>query len=408
MQYIVPSINNGWEVGVKFNPVPWLDGRLAAWEQTASNEARRKLNDPSNDAENIGRTRRRGIDLQFNARPTPTTGVWLGYALQNSTILQAETSLPASQGKEIDHVPRALVTAGIDWRPDPQWRLYAAMNAQGDYFLERTQHGALRRLRLFSAGLLAGQPPRTARDAGAQPDEPLPRVRVVRRCAVAACAGRPRSFHRRHVARLTWSAAVRRAQRRWCARTAARRQLGLVFALAGLTGAVLRRNSTHGRTRRSRPRVLRAPAASTVLLRCACLPAARRVAHRTADDCSARRTRRASWPAESAGRAFAPLVATVGRDTLAVTSSPCGNFAATWIYDYTRCCSAQRTLGAADHRRTRAVHRVGLVRGGHTTATSRASTGSPTGSHAPPGTMHWMSGVYGLVVVLPVLLTGIL
>ena len=148
-----PSINNGWEVGVKFNPVPWLDGRLAAWEQTASNEARRKLNDPSNDAENIGRTRRRGIDLQFNARPTPTTGVWLGYALQNSTILQAETSLPASQGKEIDHVPRALVTAGIDWRPDPQWRLYAAMNAQGDYFLERTNStGRYGGFVLFNAG----------------------------------------------------------------------------------------------------------------------------------------------------------------------------------------------------------------------------------------------------------------
>jgi len=133
-----PSINDGWEFGMKFNPLPWLDGRVAAWEQTASNEARRKLNDPSNDAENIGRTRRRGIDLQFNARPTPTTGLWVGYAVQSSKILQAESSLPASQGKEIDHVPRGLATAGVDWRPDPQWRLFGAMNAQGDYFLERT------------------------------------------------------------------------------------------------------------------------------------------------------------------------------------------------------------------------------------------------------------------------------
>ncbi|MFX7866303.1 TonB-dependent receptor, partial [Acinetobacter baumannii] len=27
-----PSINDGWETGVKFTPVDWLDGRVAVWE----------------------------------------------------------------------------------------------------------------------------------------------------------------------------------------------------------------------------------------------------------------------------------------------------------------------------------------------------------------------------------------
>ncbi len=133
-----PSINTGWEFGVKFTPVPWLDGRVALWRQVATDEARRKLNDPSNDSENIGRTRRQGIDLQFSARPTDQATLWAAYSRQYSRIVQAETSLPASQGKEIDHVPHYLFASGADFEVTPVLRVSAWVNAQGDYYLERT------------------------------------------------------------------------------------------------------------------------------------------------------------------------------------------------------------------------------------------------------------------------------
>jgi iron complex outermembrane receptor protein len=133
-----PSINEGWEAGVKFRPLSWLDGRLSAWRQTASNEARRKLNDPANDAENIGQTRRQGIDLQLNARPTRQLGLWMSTAIQRSKILQADASSAASMGKEIDHVPHLLYNAGADYQASDALRLSAWVNGQTSYYLERT------------------------------------------------------------------------------------------------------------------------------------------------------------------------------------------------------------------------------------------------------------------------------
>ncbi len=133
-----PSINEGWEAGLRFRPLPWLDGRIAVWEQTATNEARRKLNDPANSSENIGKTQRHGIDLQLNAQATRQLGLWVTAALQRSKILRAESSAPTTEGKEIDHVPHYLVNAGADYAPDDALRLSLWAAAQGSYYTERT------------------------------------------------------------------------------------------------------------------------------------------------------------------------------------------------------------------------------------------------------------------------------
>lgn len=132
-----PSINEGWEAGIKLNPLPWLDGRLAVWQQTASNEARRKLNDPSNASENIGKTERRGIDFETRLRPNDKATVWLSYSYQESKILKPESSAPQTLGNEIDHVPHHIFAGGIDYQWSPQLRLSAWANAQSDYYLER-------------------------------------------------------------------------------------------------------------------------------------------------------------------------------------------------------------------------------------------------------------------------------
>jgi iron complex outermembrane recepter protein len=133
-----PSINEGWEAGLKFRPLAWLDGRLAAWRQTASNEARRRLNDPANDSENIGQTRRQGIDLQLNAQPTRQLGLWVAAALQRSKILQADAASLSTTGKEIDHVPHLLYNLGADYQASDALRLSAWLNGQGSYYLERS------------------------------------------------------------------------------------------------------------------------------------------------------------------------------------------------------------------------------------------------------------------------------
>lgn len=133
-----PSINEGWEAGVKLRPLPWLQSRVALWEQVASNEARRKLNDPSNASEAIGETRRNGVDVEFAAEIGTAWRLWGGYSWQDSEILKADAATPASQGKEIDHVPHHLFSAGVDYRLGESWVLGLQGHGQSDYYVERT------------------------------------------------------------------------------------------------------------------------------------------------------------------------------------------------------------------------------------------------------------------------------
>ena len=133
-----PSLNDGWETGIKFRPAAWLDGRLAYWEQKASDEVQRKLNDALGDTENVGKTLRRGYDLQLNLHASDSSDVWLSYSRQFTRILTPNPNLPASQGKEIDHVPHHLYSLGASYRPLPVLELSAWLNGQSAYYLERT------------------------------------------------------------------------------------------------------------------------------------------------------------------------------------------------------------------------------------------------------------------------------
>lgn len=132
-----PSINDGWEAGVKFRPMSGVEGRIAVWQQYASNEARRKMNDSANDAENIGETRRRGVDLQLNLQPTSSLGLWLGAAVQRALIVKADALSAATQGNEIDHTPHLLYNAGVDYQVSDVLRLSGSINGQSSYFLDR-------------------------------------------------------------------------------------------------------------------------------------------------------------------------------------------------------------------------------------------------------------------------------
>lgn len=152
-----PSINDGWEAGVKFSPSPWIDGRVAYWEQRASGEVARVLGvDGLPDAGglgNVGKTLRKGYDIQLNARPAAGTTAWIAYSHQVARITAPDPSAPATQGKEIENVPHYLVSAGVDYQASEQLKLSGWMNAQGDYYLERTNAlGRIGRYALLNLG----------------------------------------------------------------------------------------------------------------------------------------------------------------------------------------------------------------------------------------------------------------
>ena len=135
---LAPSINDGWEIGLKFRPLPWLEGRVAYWEQVASDEVRRKLNDPTGDFDNLGRTRRRGVDVQVNAVPTEQMNLWLAYSVQDAEVLRPGPTEPTLRGREIDHTPEFLLSAGVDYQWLPTLRSSVWAYAQGDYYPDRS------------------------------------------------------------------------------------------------------------------------------------------------------------------------------------------------------------------------------------------------------------------------------
>ena len=135
---LAPSINDGWEVGIKFRPLRWLEGRVAYWEQVASDEVRRKLNDPTGDFDNLGRTRREGVDVQLNAVPLEALNLWVAYSVQDAEVLRPGPTEPAMVGKEIDHTPEFLLSAGADYQMTKAFRSSVWAYAQGDYFPDRS------------------------------------------------------------------------------------------------------------------------------------------------------------------------------------------------------------------------------------------------------------------------------
>lgn len=130
-----PSINEGWEVGVRYAPVPALETRLALWRQTATGEIKRKLNDPLGDSENVGATRRQGVDLQLSARPSARLSFWGSVSWQEGEVTTPDPATPQFRGNAIDHVPEWLWSGGVDYTGFARTRLSLWLNGQTSYWL---------------------------------------------------------------------------------------------------------------------------------------------------------------------------------------------------------------------------------------------------------------------------------
>ncbi|MGU3391460.1 TonB-dependent receptor [Sphingomonas sp. M1A8_2b] len=132
---VAPSINEGYEGGIKVTRGRWLEARVALWQQTASGELKRRLNDPSGDFDNLGKTRRRGIDLQLDVKPARGVDLWGSYSHQTATIVTPDPATPSQAGNAIDHVPQNVVSGGLDVTTVDRLRLSLWGNGQSSYEL---------------------------------------------------------------------------------------------------------------------------------------------------------------------------------------------------------------------------------------------------------------------------------
>lgn len=136
------SLNDGWEAGVKWQPATGIETRVAYWEQRASGEVARVLGvnglPDAGGQGNVGKTLRKGFDVQLNARLNAQWSGWVAYSSQLARITVPDPSAPGTAGKEIENVPRYLATLGVDYQASDRLKLSGWANAQGNYYLERT------------------------------------------------------------------------------------------------------------------------------------------------------------------------------------------------------------------------------------------------------------------------------
>ena len=132
---LAPSINEGWELGAKYVSGDLFEGRVAYWEQSATGEIARKLNDPLGDFENVGATDRRGIDVQASVRPMIGLNIWGAVAWQEAVIRTPPAGQAALAGNAIDHTPQWLWSGGIDWSPVEALTLSLSGRGQSSYYL---------------------------------------------------------------------------------------------------------------------------------------------------------------------------------------------------------------------------------------------------------------------------------
>ncbi len=133
---VAASINEGFEGGIKLAQGRWLSARAAVWQQTASGELRRRLNDPSGEFDNLGETRRRGLDLEATVQPVSGLSAWASWSHQKAVIRVPDPAAPLTRGNRIDHVPQNVYTAGIEWAPRARpWRASLWGNGQSSYEL---------------------------------------------------------------------------------------------------------------------------------------------------------------------------------------------------------------------------------------------------------------------------------
>lgn len=135
-----PSMNDGWEAGVRTTLFPRLSARAAAWRQLASGEVRMKP-DSSGESENIGKTLRYGFDLELTATPVEWMSLWGGFSPVIAKQIEPGGGAEQRRDKWLDHVPRFSAKGGIDYRRHQELLVSLWFYAQGDYYLTKENDG---------------------------------------------------------------------------------------------------------------------------------------------------------------------------------------------------------------------------------------------------------------------------
>ncbi|OUL58002.1 TonB-dependent receptor [Pseudoalteromonas ulvae] len=128
------SKNYGYEAGIKWQPLDWLDTRLSIWQQEAKDELTQKT-DGSGDFENLGSTKRDGWDAGFSAYINQQWSGFGAYTRQEAKLVEPGESQVASKGNWLRGVPEYTATLGVIYQPIDVLKVSVFGHFQGDYYV---------------------------------------------------------------------------------------------------------------------------------------------------------------------------------------------------------------------------------------------------------------------------------
>ena len=127
------SVNDGWEIGTKWQATQSLQTRVSYWEQRAKDEFVLVNGVESN----VGKTLRQGVDLSADWMWTDSLTLWGNYSI-TKTEIQTEG---ANKGNDLRSIPAYTASVGSTYAitENLTWRLHYDM--QGDYYINEANVG---------------------------------------------------------------------------------------------------------------------------------------------------------------------------------------------------------------------------------------------------------------------------
>jgi iron complex outermembrane recepter protein len=131
------SRNNGYEIGGKWQATENADLRLSFWQQKAEDEF--VLVDGT--AQNVGQTKRDGIDFSANVQLNDALSLWANYTTVDSEIVKPASTRNAFIGNELRSIPDHTGSLGLSFQASEAWNLRLHLDRQGDYYVNEANLG---------------------------------------------------------------------------------------------------------------------------------------------------------------------------------------------------------------------------------------------------------------------------
>jgi len=131
------SINDGWEIGTKWQATETFFTRVSYWEQVAKDEF---VNLDGTNV-NVGETNRSGFDFAANWYLNEDTTLWGNYSYASSEITRPSSAASETIGNRLRSVPDYTYSVGVSRDFGEKWTARAHIDGQGSYYVNEKNLG---------------------------------------------------------------------------------------------------------------------------------------------------------------------------------------------------------------------------------------------------------------------------